>query len=146
MKIGTYDTPYLKKYGVEAGYRRIAELGYECIDFGDFCNTDVPLFQMNDADFECELNTLRRLFGALRCRHHRLKLLQYRITHEKLHTLIMLAVGIGKHVQTNGILIDREILFRRHKAAEKAEYKDQCRKQYKIFHHNLREYICRFRL
>ncbi|MBO7741484.1 MAG: sugar phosphate isomerase/epimerase [Victivallales bacterium] len=65
MKIGTYATPYLKKYGVEAGYRRIAELGYECIDFGDFCNTDVPLFQMNDADFECELNTLRRLFVAL---------------------------------------------------------------------------------
>ena len=55
MKIGTEDGPYLKRYGFEQGIRRIAQLGFETLDYQRFCDTETPLFQQDDKGFEAEL-------------------------------------------------------------------------------------------
>lgn len=65
MKICTEDRDYLKRYGFANGLRRIAELGFECIDYQEFCDTDKPLFQLSPADFEQELKRQRREIEAL---------------------------------------------------------------------------------
>ena len=55
MKIGTEDGPYLKRYGFESGIRRIAELGFQCLDYQRFADTETPLFQQGAVGFETEL-------------------------------------------------------------------------------------------
>ena len=65
MRIGTEDNPYLKRYGFEKGLRRIAELGFECVDYQGFANTEQPLFQRNDSDFEKELKRQRAFIESL---------------------------------------------------------------------------------
>ena len=64
MKIGTLDGPYLRRYGFERGMRRIAELGYNCLDYQSFCDTETPLFQQAAAGFERELKRQRAFFEA----------------------------------------------------------------------------------
>ena len=50
----------MRRYGFEQGIRRIAELGYECLDYQRFCDTETPLFQMDVAGFEKELLRQRK--------------------------------------------------------------------------------------
>ena len=60
MRIGTEDGSYLRRYGFERGIRRIAELGFECLDYQRFCDTETPLFQQDDQGFEQELKRQRK--------------------------------------------------------------------------------------
>ena len=64
IKIGTADGSYLSRYGFEGGISRIAELGYECLDYQRFCDTETPLFQQDDVGFEKELKRQRRFIEA----------------------------------------------------------------------------------
>ncbi len=64
MRIGTADGSYLSRYGFENGIRRIAELGYEGLDYQRFCDTETPLFQKDTADFEKELVRQRKFIEA----------------------------------------------------------------------------------
>ena len=59
MRIGTEDGSYLRRYGFERGMRRIAELGFKCLDYQRFCDTETPLFQQDDLGFERELKRQR---------------------------------------------------------------------------------------
>ncbi|MBQ6471586.1 MAG: sugar phosphate isomerase/epimerase [Victivallales bacterium] len=65
MRIGTEDNPYLKRYGFEKGFRRIAELGFDCVDYQALSYTDKPLFQLDDGDFERELKRQRTFIESL---------------------------------------------------------------------------------
>ena len=64
MRIGTADGSYLSRYGFERGIRRIAELGFECLDYQRLFDTDAPLFQQDDSDFEQELRRHRKFIEA----------------------------------------------------------------------------------
>ncbi len=73
MRIGTEDNPYIKRYGFEKGITRIAELGFDCLDYQRFVNTEIPLFQKDSAGFEQELKQQRAFiesFGLSICQTH----------------------------------------------------------------------------
>ena len=60
MKIGIESGAYLGRYGFDAGLARMKAHGYECLDYQDFANTDLPMFGMNAHDFEAYLTDHRK--------------------------------------------------------------------------------------
>ena len=62
MKICTADGSYLQRYGFERGIARIAELGFQALDYQRFCDTDTPLFQEGEQAFEQQLKNHRKFF------------------------------------------------------------------------------------
>lgn len=60
MKIGI-DESYTSRYGFRAGLERMKSQGYECLDFQHFVNTETPLFQASDSEFEREVESYRKM-------------------------------------------------------------------------------------
>ena len=52
MKIGTENLPYIRIYGPVKGLERIRELGFDCIDYQQFADTNRQMFQGTRAEFE----------------------------------------------------------------------------------------------
>lgn len=55
MEIGMRPTSYVKAYGFEKGISKMAEHGFECIDYQDFIKTDTDFFMLDTDAFEKEL-------------------------------------------------------------------------------------------
>ena len=60
IKIGTVDGPYIRRYGKENAYETIKSIGYDCIDYQRFINTDTPLFNGTESDFDASLASDRK--------------------------------------------------------------------------------------
>ena len=54
MKLGI-TSGYLKKYGVEAGAKRLKAHGYDCTDYQNFINTETEFFQLPENEFKKQL-------------------------------------------------------------------------------------------
>ena len=65
MKIGIGDNPYRKRYGMEKGYETICSLGYDCVDYQQFVDTEKVLFQYDWKTFEKHLSAERALIESL---------------------------------------------------------------------------------
>ncbi len=63
MKIGIESGAYIGR-DAAAGFRRMKELGYECVDFQNFCDIYSPLFTGGEAHFERELKSYRAIAEA----------------------------------------------------------------------------------
>lgn len=61
LKIGITETAYTDCYGYEAGVRRMAEHGYQCMDYHEFVDTETPLFEKSPKEFEGYLREQRRI-------------------------------------------------------------------------------------
>lgn len=61
IKIGIEDGSYRKKYGAETAYRKLRSLGYECIDYQNFINTDTELFQNGSSAFDTIIKREREI-------------------------------------------------------------------------------------
>ena len=64
MKIGITSGGYLSRYGIQKGSEKMAEHGYECIDYGNFTNTETDFFKLPEAEFEKELTKQRAIINA----------------------------------------------------------------------------------
>lgn len=62
MEIGMKPTSYVKAYGFEKGVAKMAEHGFECIDYQDFIRTDTDFFMLDKTLFEKELLRQRGVF------------------------------------------------------------------------------------
>jgi len=62
VKIGMRPTEYIKAYGFERGIFKLAEHGFECIDYQDFIRTDTDFFMLDKVLFEKELLRQRAAF------------------------------------------------------------------------------------
>ena len=62
MRTGITDY-YIKKYGLEAGARRMAEHGYSCLDY-QLTNTDGELYALRDEDFLIRLTEIRKMLNG----------------------------------------------------------------------------------
>ncbi len=60
MKLGTTSGAYVERYGLKNGLRRMRELGYECMDYQGFVDTESPLFTASLTKFEETLTEIRR--------------------------------------------------------------------------------------
>lgn len=62
MKIGTVDSPYIRRYEVkEKGYEYIRSLGYDCIDYQNFLHTEDPIFQTTAKEFDAAVAIDRKI-------------------------------------------------------------------------------------
>ena len=61
MKIGIVDGVFTGIYGYQEGLRRMRALGFECIDYQGFINTDKELFSFGPDAFEASLKAQRRM-------------------------------------------------------------------------------------
>lgn len=53
IKIGIESAAYLRgDVPFARGARKMRSHGYECVDYGGFCNTATPLFEVSEAEFE----------------------------------------------------------------------------------------------
>ena len=52
IKLGIEDAPYIKLYGAQQGYSTIKSIGYDCVDYQRFCNTETELFSASADEFE----------------------------------------------------------------------------------------------
>ena len=59
MKIGITTGGYLHRYGYEKGLERMRAHGYETLDYGDFSDTETPLFAGTESEFEKTLSAQR---------------------------------------------------------------------------------------
>ena len=55
MKIGIASGGYMQRYGLEKGAEKMAEHGFECLDFSRFVNTETDFFKLPESEFEKEL-------------------------------------------------------------------------------------------
>ena len=60
IKVGIESGAYLGRYGFAEGLKKKAAHGYEALDYQDFCNTETPLFQCSEAEFEKRLKEERK--------------------------------------------------------------------------------------
>lgn len=65
MKVGIGDGPYRKRYGVEKGYEKLRSIGYECIDYQPLAETEAPLYQGGEKQFEAMLTQDRKRIESL---------------------------------------------------------------------------------
>lgn len=63
IKIGITSGAYVGRYGWDRGLEKMREHGYEAVD-ESFSNTDVPLFQMSEGEFEATLKERRQKYAA----------------------------------------------------------------------------------
>lgn len=61
MKIGIEDAPYNRRFGGEKGYEYLKSLGYDCVDYQRFLNTDTPLFECSETDFDSAVKRDRKI-------------------------------------------------------------------------------------
>ena len=61
MKIGIVDGVFTGVYGYQEGLRRMRALGFECIDYQGFINTDKELFSFGPDAFEAYLKAQRKM-------------------------------------------------------------------------------------
>jgi len=59
LKIGVAQNNYCTKYGFEKGLERMRLHGYEALDYQEFLNTDKPLFEISNHEFEAYLRAQR---------------------------------------------------------------------------------------
>ena len=59
MKIGIMSGAYIGRYGWEIGPQKMADHGYEAVDYQAFANTNRPLFSLSERDFEATLKQER---------------------------------------------------------------------------------------
>ena len=64
MKIGIEDAPYLRRFGVEKGYEYLKSLGYDCVDYQRFLNTNTPLFECGGAEFDSAVSNDRKIIES----------------------------------------------------------------------------------
>ena len=65
MKIGIESAAYLHgDVAFADGARRMRSHGYDCLDYGGFCNTETPLFAGSEAEFENTLAEQKRILNA----------------------------------------------------------------------------------
>ena len=64
MKIGITSGAYLSRYGLEKGTEKMAAHGFECIDYGNFTNTETDFFKLPEAEFEKELTRQKAIINA----------------------------------------------------------------------------------
>jgi sugar phosphate isomerase/epimerase len=68
IKIGIESPAYVGSNSDAAmfakGVQRMRAHGYECIDYGDFCNTERPLFQVSEAEFEKILTEQKKILDG----------------------------------------------------------------------------------
>ena len=64
MKIGIEDAPYLRRLGTEKGYEYLKSLGYDCVDYQRFLNTDTPLFECGGAEFDAAVAGDRKIIES----------------------------------------------------------------------------------
>ena len=64
MKIGIEDAPYLRRFGVEKGYEYLKSLGYDCVDYQRFLNTNTPLFECGGAEFDSAVSKDRKIIES----------------------------------------------------------------------------------
>jgi len=64
IKIGTIGGPYVRFYGKEKAYEIIKSLGYDCIDFQAFTNTDTPLYNGSQSEFDAMILADRKIIEA----------------------------------------------------------------------------------
>jgi len=65
MKIGIESAAYLHgDVAFADGARRMRSHGYDCLDYGGFCNTETPLFAGSEAEFEKTLAEQKRILDA----------------------------------------------------------------------------------
>ena len=64
MKIGITNGAYLSRYGLEKGAEKMAEHGFECIDYGNFTNTETNFFKLPESEFEKELARQKGIINA----------------------------------------------------------------------------------
>ena len=64
MKIGIIDYAYTRPYGVEEGFLRAAEHGYETLDCNIFTDVKSPIFGMALPEFEREMKRYRAAFAS----------------------------------------------------------------------------------
>ena len=64
MKIGIEDAPYIRRYGEEKGYECLKNLGYDCVDYQKFLNTNIPLFECSDSEFDAAVVRDRKIIEA----------------------------------------------------------------------------------
>lgn len=60
IKVGIESGAYLGRYGFAEGLKKMVAHGYEALDYQDFCNTETPLFQCSEAEFEKRLKEERK--------------------------------------------------------------------------------------
>ena len=52
MKTGIESAAYRDPADLAGGYRRMRRHGYDCVDYQEFVNTETPLFEASDREFE----------------------------------------------------------------------------------------------
>ena len=57
MKVGIENGPYIRDFGFEKAHEFIRAIGYECVDYQCFVETETPLFQGSFKDFEAGSDT-----------------------------------------------------------------------------------------
>ena len=60
IRTGIINEPYIRRYGEDKAYETIKSIGYDCVDYQGFINTDKPLFECSDSDFEASMANDRR--------------------------------------------------------------------------------------
>ena len=63
MKIGIISF-YFNKYGVREGAKRMRELGYDCVDYQGFVNTETDFFRLGERAFERTLTEQRKMIES----------------------------------------------------------------------------------
>jgi hypothetical protein len=72
MKLGITSSPYLNKYGIEEGAKKMRQHGYSCIDYQGFVNINGKILSMSEAEREKELTAnLRRIINPIAMVVHR---------------------------------------------------------------------------
>lgn len=61
MKTCTEFSPFLSAYGFEEGIKRIKFLGYDAIDYGQFCHTENKIFHVSEEEFVATLTREREI-------------------------------------------------------------------------------------
>jgi sugar phosphate isomerase/epimerase len=62
MKIGIMSGAYVNRYGLDAGFEKMREHGYEAIDDQSFAHTEGTLFRITEREFEATLTERRRKY------------------------------------------------------------------------------------
>ena len=66
MKTCTEFSPFLSAYGFEAAIKRIKALGYDAIDYGEFCHTENKIFHVSEEEFAATLKRERKIKSLTR--------------------------------------------------------------------------------
>lgn len=64
LKIGTTQSVYCMRYGMEVGLPRMRKHRFECMNYDEFVDTESSLFQKNSRDFESYLTEQRKQIEA----------------------------------------------------------------------------------